>query len=345
MSSDDLKSRIEALNKQALKNVPETSPELGGLRRKLRKRAEGKTRQAGVSGVSGFPLCSNPETPAARQPVSAAPRIAPEPVIYSRNAPRSVTLTHAAPDDDPVALEDAVVGTALAAPVGPDYYHIELAAVDLDACARELHAGFLPLIGHPEGAAAERIAAVCRAQRLAPAEALFLDIETTGLGNTPLFLIGTMECGPEGFVFRQYFARDYSEEMSILSAFSERLSSARMIVTFNGKSFDVPYIENRAVATGVRFARPRSHLDLLHEARRVFGRSLPNHKLQTLEQMVCGRLREDDIPSDQIPAAYHEFVRTGSARKIGLILQHNLYDLLTMADLMGRMWGRQPSGL
>jgi uncharacterized protein YprB with RNaseH-like and TPR domain len=89
----------------------------------------------------------------------------------------------------------------------------------------------------------------------------------------------------------------------------------------------------------VKLPRPKSHLDLLHEARRHYGRETPNHKLQTLEQIVCGRTREDDIPGAMIPAAYHEFVRTGNARTIGLILRHNLRDLLTMADLMHRMWG------
>ena len=322
MPSDDLKSRIEALNKRPLKNVPDESPELGGLRRKLQKQAEAKTRQA-------------------LEPIATPRIVSPEPVIYARNAPRTSSPAVSIPDTGPaILLEEAVDGVPTPAPLGPDYYHIELAAADVDACAIELHAGFLPLIGHPEGSAAERVAAVCRAERLAPEDALFLDIETTGLGGTPLFLIGTMECASDGFLFRQYFARDYSEEKSILSAFSQRLKKARMIVTFNGKSFDVPYIQNRAVATGVKLAHPKSHLDLLHEARRSFGRSLPNHKLQTLEQMVCGRCREEDIPGAEIPAAYHEFVRTGNARKIGLILQHNLYDLLTMADLMGRMWRR-----
>ena len=157
---------------------------------------------------------------------------------------------------------------------------------------------------------------------------------------TPIFLVGTMECSGDGFVFRQYFARDYSEEISILAAASERMKKAGVLVTFNGKSFDEPYLRSRAVATGVKMRSPRTHIDLLHEARRKYKPDLPNCRLQTLEQMVCGRCREEDIPSSEIPSAYHDFVRTGNANKIKLILQHNLYDLLTMADLMARMWGR-----
>jgi uncharacterized protein YprB with RNaseH-like and TPR domain len=315
MPSDDLKKRIEALNKQPLHNVPS---EMGGLRRKLTKQAESKKQ--------------------ASEPVAAAPT---EPVVYSRTAPPPRRTTPKLEDLGPsVALEEAVCGVCKTAPCGPGYYHIELMATELDPCACDSYTCFCPLLGHPAGEAVEQIAAVCKSERIAPEEIVFLDLETTGLSMTPVFLIGTMECCADGFAFHQYFARDYSEEASILSAFSERLKTAKMVVTFNGKSFDVPFLHNRAIATGVTLPHPKTHLDLLHEARRHFGRTTPNHKLQTLEKCICGKCREDDIPGAEIPAAYHEFVRTGNARKISQILTHNLHDLLTMADLMHHMWRR-----
>jgi uncharacterized protein YprB with RNaseH-like and TPR domain len=113
-----------------------------------------------------------------------------------------------------------------------------------------------------------------------------------------------------------------------------------MVVTFNGKCFDMPFLVNRANANGIELPAPEFHLDLLHESRRIYKRDLPNCRLQTLEQMVCGRSREDDIPGSEIPRAYDDFVCTGDACKIASILTHNLYDLLTMADLMHRMWYR-----
>lgn len=327
MGTDDLRKRIEALNKRPLKNVPEASPEVSGLRRKLAKQAEAKARKTVGDAVA----------PTAHS-VAEGPA---QPVVYSRGVSEARRSATKIEDMGPsIALEEAVRGVVTSAPVGPDYYHIDLPAVELDPCARDMHACFVPLLGHPQEAAVARICEVCKTERIAPEEVLFLDLETTGLSMTPVFLIGTMECLRDGFLFRQYLARDYSEEMSILSAFAGRLEAARMVVTFNGKSFDMPFLQNRAVATGVRFPHPKSHLDLLHEARRAYGRTVPNHKLQTLENLICGRHREDDIPGAEIPAAYHEFVRTGNARKIGMILEHNLHDLLTMADLMSRMWRR-----
>ncbi len=330
MSSDDLIKRMQALNKGPLKNVPhdkrDEQSDLKALRRKLGKQAS------------------------ARKQIDAQPQqaqVAQDPIVYSRTVTTTACASVAPPArcpidfGPPVALDEVIEGTLIEASCGPGCYLIELPAHELEAEARLLHRRFESLTGYPDGQAVRRLAAVCESERVCPQEIVFLDIETTGLAMTPLFLIGTMECTPDGFCFKQYFARDYTEEASVISATSDRLASTQLLVTFNGKSFDMPFIQNRAAATGVRLAEPAYHLDLLHEARKSYRRDLPNCKLQTLEQMVCGRCREDDIPGSEIPAAYHEFVRTGNANKISLILQHNLFDLLTMADLMSRMWGRE----
>lgn len=329
MGRDELKRRIEALNKAPLKNEPEPASEehsdIKALRRKLGKQV------------------SRPNEPAAPQHVS--PPDQPESIVYSRSIPAPAARKPApqphSPTRDfgpPVKLEEAIEGVVTDAPAGPGYYLVEKPATELEAAASLVHRRFISLTGHPDGEAVARIAAVCRASRIAPEEVLFLDLETTGLGMTPVFLVGTMECLGDGFLFRQYFARDYSEEVSIVAAIAERILSARMLVTFNGKTFDVPFLRNRSVATGIRLPDPASHLDLLYESRRRYRKELPNCRLQTLEHMICGRRREDDIPGAEIPAAYHEYVRTGNANKIQLILMHNLYDLLTMADLMNRLW-------
>lgn len=324
MARDDLKKRIEALNKKPLKNVPDAeSPEMRGLRRKIKKQAAVPPSTTGA---------------APKQARATASSERPERIVYSRMPQASSGNKQKPAPGEPVRLEEVIEGQTAEAPAGPGYYLIEMPARDLESESAFVHRRFVSLTGHPDGEAVEQIAHTCKRKRLAPEEIMFLDLETTGLGTTPIFLVGTMECSNDGFHFRQYFARDYSEEISILSAINHRMRDSRMLVTFNGKSFDEPYLRNRAVATGLEMNTPRAHLDLLHEARKRYRRELPNCKLQTLEQMICGRYREDDIPGSEIPAAYHEFVRTGDACKIQLILQHNLYDLLTMADLMNRLW-------
>jgi uncharacterized protein YprB with RNaseH-like and TPR domain len=135
--------------------------------------------------------------------------------------------------------------------------------------------------------------------------------------------------------FEQFLARDYSEEAAILHAFAGRLERTEVLVTFNGKSFDMNMLRHRSAFHGVEMpARLAHHLDLLHESRKRWKKSLPNCRLQTLEACLCGRRRVGDIPGWQIAEAYHSFVRSGDARPIGAIVHHNLLDLLTMGELV-----------
>jgi uncharacterized protein YprB with RNaseH-like and TPR domain len=172
-----------------------------------------------------------------------------------------------------------------------------------------------------------------------PEDVMFVDIETTGLGGTPVFLVGTMVWEDGGLVVHQYLARDYSEEPGIVARFVDLAGERKLLVTFNGKSFDIPYLRTRAAAVGVPFSVGFAHLDLLHVGRRVWGSKLPDCKLQTLETFICGRVREGDIPGSEIPEAYHEFVRTKNAAQVVEILRHNYLDLVTLAELMTRLSG------
>ena len=167
---------------------------------------------------------------------------------------------------------------------------------------------------------------------------LFVDIETTGLSSSqPLFLIGALHIAQEP-VLDLFFARDLDEENAVLAAFA-RLAHGKTLVTFNGKSFDWPYIEGRSRAHRVEAAHPRAHLDLLHHARRNWKHSLPNCKLQTLELFLCGRTRIDDISGGDIPRTYYEFASRhahdgGGAHLMSPILHHNSLDILTTAELL-----------
>lgn len=173
-------------------------------------------------------------------------------------------------------------------------------------------------------------AANCRAEDL-----LFMDIETCGLGSTMIFLVGVMVHDAGGLMCEQYLARDYSEEAAILQAFLNRYNECRVLVTFNGKSFDMTQITERSAFHGLDLPdRPFPHLDLLREARKRWKGQVPNYKLQTLERFFCQRHRVGDIPGSAIPDAYHDFVRTQDARRMADILHHNALDLLTMAQLL-----------
>jgi len=168
---------------------------------------------------------------------------------------------------------------------------------------------------------------------------LFFDIEATGLTALPLFLIGVMDRQGDELQTRLYLARDYTEEPAVVSFFVREAAAAEHLVSFNGKSYDLPFIRSRAAYHLMDFEvevlnNDWPHTDLLHVSRRIWGKGLPNCRLGTLEKLVLGRPRHDDIPGAEIPEAYHAFVRTGDATDLARIMEHNRLDLVSLAHLL-----------
>jgi uncharacterized protein YprB with RNaseH-like and TPR domain len=164
--------------------------------------------------------------------------------------------------------------------------------------------------------------------------ALFLDLETGGLASSPVFLAGTMHWNGTDFVLRQYFARHYGEEATLLGALHEAARGFEVLVTFNGKSYDAPFLRNRAVVNGVPLTLPPRHVDLLHPARRRWRHALLDCRLQTLELHVCRRRRSGDVPSDEVPGLYHDYVRWGDPYRLIPVFHHNLLDVVTMGEIL-----------
>jgi len=315
-SPDDLRKRLDALNRRPLPEQPKEAPrEVPPELRRMRRQLEERRRQA---------------------PSPASP---PDPILYRRDLPQP---ERGGPrprlrGGRPVALADAVDGVELVGPCGGQSLLIETAVRGLEDRTAQLCDAFARTLSRPESNIRSWIAARCGVSDVAASDLLFVDLETTGLGSTPLFLIGTMAWDGDGLVVRQYFARTYAEEAATIGLFLRDAAARSLLVSFNGKSFDVPYVRVRAAANRVDYAEPTAHLDLLHVARRIWKGRLPDCRLQTLERVVCGRGRHGDIPGSEIPQAYHDFVRTGDARDMVECLKHNLLDLVTLADLMVRL--------
>ncbi len=168
-------------------------------------------------------------------------------------------------------------------------------------------------------------------------QALVLDIETGGFAGCPVFLIGFVPLDERPLRTVQLLARDYPEEETILRALADYCDGGRVWVTFNGKSFDEPFLRDRATVNRVRLPAPREHVDLLHLARRTWGTQLPNCRLTTLEEHILGRQRIGDIPSRDVPDLFHHFIRTGNAAPLRPVLAHNRLDLVTCVELLGRL--------
>ncbi len=110
---------------------------------------------------------------------------------------------------------------------------------------------------------------------------LFFDLETTGLSGgagTYAFLVGFGFFDEDGFRTRQYFLRGYGEERALLDAVAEEVSAGGdgqppVLVTYNGRSFDVPLIETRYQINRLRSPfGGLPHVDMLFPARRLWKR-------------------------------------------------------------------------
>jgi len=190
---------------------------------------------------------------------------------------------------------------------------------------------------------------LCAQEQVAdPRSIIFLDTETTGLSGgagTVAFLVGVGRWTESGFAVEQYLMRDYHEERAMLLGLQQSIADAQLLVTFNGKAFDIPLLQSRFVLARQRWPLAGVlHLDLLHPARRLWKLRLGNCCLANLESQLFGIEREDDIPGHLIPQVYFRYIRTRNPQGIGNILSHNRDDIETLARLALRM-GEIFSGL
>jgi uncharacterized protein len=179
---------------------------------------------------------------------------------------------------------------------------------------------------------------------------LFLDLETTGLAGgagTYAFLVG---CGwfesPASsasgyhvgcFRTRQFLLTDFGAERALLEAVGELATNLACIVTYNGKTFDLPLLETRFSLQ--RMAMPFAevaHVDMLHPARRMWREEDVECRLTYLEQALCGHEREGDVPGFEIPSRYFHYVRSGDPGPLQPVFEHNRLDIVSLAMVTAR---------
>jgi hypothetical protein len=194
----------------------------------------------------------------------------------------------------------------------------------------------------PHAIGMELLAPGAAAEAADPMNWLFLDTETTGLAGgtgTYPFLVGVAWWGGAGMEVEQFFMRDHSEEHSVLLALAERMAERRILVTFNGKSFDWPLLETRYRMTrSIKPKMPIAHIDLLHPARHLWRPRLGSVRLCELERQVLGFERGFDVASERIPQAYFDFLRGDSPELLAHVFRHNQMDLCGLAALACRMF-------
>ena len=167
-------------------------------------------------------------------------------------------------------------------------------------------------------------------------EFLFFDLETTGFGaRASIFLAGYLYWENGRLHLVQEVAADGAEEALLVRSARERMARHPRVVTYNGRSFDVPLLKRR-----LRHHRQDSLpeevevIDLLYAVRRRYKKELPNCKLSTVERDVIEKERtEQDVPGSEAPLHFFDFVETRKREHLDPVLYHNRVDLTTLAAL------------
>jgi hypothetical protein len=173
-----------------------------------------------------------------------------------------------------------------------------------------------------------------------PEDYVFLDIETLGLFSRPVILFGVGTINNGKIIVHQYLLRDIEEEQAALKATLGHVSGNRpVLVTFNGKSFDVPYLSDRLAYYGMGTLERIPHFDVLHFSRRKWKDQLPSLRLTALETEILGVCREGDIPGQMVPEFYETYLRTGNCGPLVPITRHNKQDVISLALLFFHLLG------
>ena len=165
----------------------------------------------------------------------------------------------------------------------------------------------------------------------------FFDTETTGLAGgtgTLVFLFGGVQIEPGRYRLRQWLLTRFSGEEALMAAVREIFGASSGLVSFNGKSFDLPLLRARQRLHHAQLPEQHlTHLDLLHPARSAFAGRWPDVRLQTAERRLCEYQRCDDLPGSEAPLAFTRWLREGSGTNLIRVVRHHRDDVLSLVTL------------
>ncbi|HFD81630.1 MAG TPA: hypothetical protein ENK05_14755 [Gammaproteobacteria bacterium] len=164
---------------------------------------------------------------------------------------------------------------------------------------------------------------------------VYIDTETTGLAGgsgTLAFLVGLAVVEDDVLRLTQFLIPRFGGEAAALAAFAEMLTGDDRLVSYNGKSYDLPLLITRYRMQALRHPFDGlPHLDLLHPVRRLFGHCWPDCRLTTMERRLLDIRRVDDLPGSEAPEAWFDYVRRGRGERLVRVVDHNRQDIVSLA--------------
>lgn len=201
----------------------------------------------------------------------------------------------------------------------------------------------------------------------APEDVLFFDIETTGLSarSASLYLIGELTYTDKNWTLLQYFCEDVADEPAVLQAFFELLRTKKILISYNGDGFDIPFLRHMVEQYGLRTPRPHRSTALhdcadcpatdesaIADARPLYSfdtvesfdlfkkfrplkhlLGLPDLKLKSCERFL-GIDREDRFTGGELIEVYFEWQKTKAPALLDTLLLHNAEDIANLPNLL-----------
>ncbi len=181
-----------------------------------------------------------------------------------------------------------------------------------------------------------------------------LDIETTGLSpERAKFILGglaTYDSSKGSMRLLQLFAENKDEEALLLKEYIEELSKLDILLTYNGKHFDISFLRRRLALTGLDFKEITGFLDfpynldlyLVLNGYSPLRKLLPNLKQKSVEDfMGLWSFRDDEISGGESVELYNRYLACKAREKdskeaeklLQTILLHNADDVLQLGRL------------
>ena len=184
-------------------------------------------------------------------------------------------------------------------------------------------------------------------------EILFLDIETLGIYDSPMIIVGVGYYKDKRFHIDILFARELEEEIAICDHLrKELLPNFKCFITYNGKTFDIPYIANRFLyyfdknpmisGDEIPYENVNTkyhHIDLYHNCRRKFKGNFLDYTLTNMERELLNLERKNKLPSNLVGTCYRKYLKNPE-KYIGLIkecIEHNYYDIYALPLILRKI--------
>ncbi len=200
-----------------------------------------------------------------------------------------------------------------------------------------------------------------------PEDVLFFDIETTGLSarSAGLYLIGVLTYTDKNWTLLQYFCENVADEPAVLQAFFDLLRTKKILISYNGDGFDIPFLRHMVEQYGLHAPRPhhstapRDRVDCLDTDSSTIADTRPLYSFDTVESFdlfkkfrplkcllglpdlklkSCERFlgidREDRFTGGELIEVYFEWQKTKTPALLDTLLLHNAEDIANLPNLL-----------